>query len=139
MTPGTTASTVESLDSSTSMELLASQAVGRVAFVLDNKPVVLPVNYAVDGWSVVFRTTYGSKLIAASAGAYVAFEADSIDRTSRTGWSVVARGSAEAVHDEELIGRLEALGLDTWAEGDRHQWVRIHLEELTGRRISRSD
>jgi uncharacterized protein len=127
---------VETLPSDASLELLSSQSVGRVAFVLDGRPVILPVNYAVDGWTIVFRTTYGGKLVAASSGALVAFEADSFDRQNRVGWSVVARGTAETVYDEEMIDRLEALQLDTWANGDRHHWVRIHLQEVTGRRIA---
>jgi hypothetical protein len=84
---------VETLPSDASLELLSSQSVGRVAFVLDGRPVILPVNYAVDGWTIVFRTTHGGKLVAASSGALVAFEADSFDRQNRVGWSVVARGT----------------------------------------------
>jgi uncharacterized protein len=126
---------LEPLDSEACLELLASQVVGRVAFVLDGRPVILPVNYAVDGWTIVFRTTYGGKLVAASAGDFVAFEADAYDPATGAGWSVVVQGIAETVHDEEIVAGLEQLELDTWVGGDRKLWVRVHPDELSGRRL----
>jgi uncharacterized protein len=135
MSTKSSAGRIEDLESVACLELLASQSVGRVAFVIDGRPVILPVNYAVDGWSIVFRTSYGSKLVAASTASQVAFESDSFDRSIRSGWSVVAQGTAESVYDEEMIDRLEALELDTWADGQRDHWVRIHPDEITGRRV----
>ena len=49
-------------------ELLAQAAVGRLGLSADSLPVILPVNFVVDGDSVVFRTGAGLKLSAATAG-----------------------------------------------------------------------
>jgi uncharacterized protein len=128
---------IEQLDTAASMELLASRPVGRVAFVHHGRPEILPVNHVVDGWSIVFRTTYGPKLVAAASEAPVAFEADEHDPVTRTGWSVVVHGTAEVVLDAAVIERLESLELDTWAEPhERRHWVRIHPDSVTGRRIT---
>lgn len=129
---------IEELDSAACIELLASQPVGRIAFIYNGHPEILPVNHVVDGWTIAFRTTYGPKLVAAAAEAAVAFEADDHDARTRTGWSVVVHGTAESVMDGEVIERLEALHLDTWAEPhERRQWVRVHPDTVTGRRVSR--
>lgn len=132
-----TAGRVEELDSGACLELLASQPVGRLAFVRDGRPQLLPVNHVVDGWTIAFRTTYGPKLVAAAAEAPVAFEADHYDPQTRTAWSVVVHGRAESVLDGEVIERLEALNLDTWAQPhERRHWVRVHPDTLSGRRIT---
>ena len=44
------------------LRLLASTTVGRVALTSKALPVILPVNYAVDGDTVVIRTRPGSLL-----------------------------------------------------------------------------
>lgn len=119
-------------------DLVAAVPVGRVAFCDDSGPTVLPVNHLVDAWAVVFRTGYGSKLLAAVDGRRVAFEADGFDAHARTGWSVVVRGRAEHVTDAAMIDRLEALDLRTWADAaERPRWVRIGMEDVSGRRIVR--
>ena len=43
---------------------LQAAKVGRVSFVDQGEPVILPVNHALDGEAVVFRTAAGSKLTA---------------------------------------------------------------------------
>jgi hypothetical protein len=76
------------------LRLLASAPVGRVGFYADGEVMVLPVNHAVDGQDVVFRTAHGSKLSAAEGQAVVAFEADAYDPQTRSGgacWSTAAR------------------------------------------------
>ena len=116
--------------------LLASTHLGRVAFVVGDYPVVLPVNHVVDDDSIVFRTGPGILLDAAAGRAAVAFEVDGIDERSRTGWSVLVRGHAEHVTDDTERHRLEGLGLMPWAPGARPDYVRVTGVETTGRRIS---
>jgi hypothetical protein len=74
------------------------------------------------------------KLNAALAASAVSFEVDEIDVAARTGWSVLAVGTAERT-DGSQRPRVEALGLYPWAAGDRHQLVRIRPAFLSGRRI----
>ena len=119
-------------------DLVARARVGRIAFWLDGDPTVLPVNHVVDAWSIAFRTTYGSKLLAAVRQERVAFEVDDLDPETRLGWSVLVRGTAEHVTDPATIRRLDALTLDVLADGiEREQWVRIPMSEVTGRRLTR--
>jgi uncharacterized protein len=141
-TPPTTATDhggLEVLTFHESLTLLASVPIGRVAFVDNGEPVVLPVNHAVDGKSVVFRTSYGSKLDAAWWQMPVAFEVDAYDAETRSGWSVLLKGYADLVVDDDEAARLETIGLQSWAhESDRStQWVRVQPSEVTGRRIVR--
>lgn len=118
------------------LRLLASVPVGRVGFHADGELVMLPVNYVVDGQDVVFRTARGSKLSAAEGQNLVAFEADDYDPPTRSGWSVVVSGQAEAVYEDAEIGRLRGLSLHPWATAvERPFWIRIRPTSVTGRRI----
>ena len=115
---------------------LRAAQVGRVAFVHDGEPLILPVNHGLDGEAVVFRSSPGSKLAAAQDELPVAFEVDGIDVDRQTGWSVVVRGTATAVVDPTVIDRLDRLGVWPWARAtERRHWVRIRAYEITGRRI----
>ena len=53
---------LETLPFHVCLRLLASVPVGRVGFYADGEVVLLPVNHAVDGQDVVFRTASGSKV-----------------------------------------------------------------------------
>jgi len=119
------------------LRLLASVPIGRLGFLSDGDVVVLPVNHAVSGQDVVFRTALGSKLSAAESENAVTFEADHFDQRRRTGWSVLVTGRAEMVYDDAEIAALDRLGLDPWpAAVDRSFWVRIRPRAVTGRRLS---
>ena len=118
------------------ISLLATASVGRVGLLVDGRPEVLPVNYALDGDSVLFRTAEGTALTYATM-AVVAFEVDRIDETDRSGWSVLVQGVAHAIGDaiDPTSERLRRLALVTWAPGSRPRWVRIVPDKITGRRI----
>lgn len=118
--------------------LLTDAAVGRVGFVDAGSPMILPVNFTMDGPSVVFRSAPGSKLAAAMLQRPVAFEVDDWDAMNHTGWSVLATGVADLVDDPDEVARLERLPVRPWSRPDlRDQWVRVLVEELTGRRLNR--
>jgi nitroimidazol reductase NimA-like FMN-containing flavoprotein (pyridoxamine 5'-phosphate oxidase superfamily) len=124
---------MEVLDRSQCLEALGTVPVGRVVMVVGGAPFVAPVNFCVDGESVVFRTADGTKLRAAGRGS-VAFEADDYDATTRTGWSVVVHGDAHEI-DPPPAGDGPALDPDPWAGGEKPHWVRIHATSVTGRRV----
>ncbi len=118
------------------LRLLASVPVGRMAFRADGEMVVLPVNHAVFGQDVVFRTTPGSKLSAAESQDLVSFEADDYDSAGRAGWSVVVTGHAEMVYEDGDIAVLDQIGLEPWPSAvERSFWVRIRPTGITGRRL----
>jgi nitroimidazol reductase NimA-like FMN-containing flavoprotein (pyridoxamine 5'-phosphate oxidase superfamily) len=109
--------------------------VGRLGLVVDRRPLVLPVNYMVDRGTVVFCTAAGTKLNAIVGGADVAFEVDEHRSLRHSGWSVLVRGRAEIVTDNADLAHLRAGPLRPWAKGARANWVRIPLDEVSGRRI----
>lgn len=128
---------LEIIDHQACLALLAERAVGRVSFVEAGSPTIVPVNHLVDGGAVVFRSVRGAKLDAAERHHPVAFEVDDLDPDTRTGWSVVVTGIAEPIDDPDVVRRLEARGLDSWAmpAGAASTWVRIRAEHVSGRRI----
>lgn len=129
---------LEILGFSECLELLARAPVGRIAYVEGGQPVVLPVNHVVLGSKVAFRTAEGGKLDAAVMGRQVAFEVDSYDRHTRTGWSVVVRGEAGTVEEPGLLSWLEAQDLRPWADQrTRPTWVVIRADDVSGRRTAR--
>jgi uncharacterized protein len=120
------------------LELLAANHVGRLAVSGKDAPVIRPVNYAFDepSQSVVFRTAPGSKFYALLRQNTAAFEVDGIDQEKRTGWSVIIVGATEEVTTPSDVRRLDTLGLDHWAPGERPHWVRIRAWTVSGRRIA---
>src|SRR6516164_8598742 len=76
----------QELSKSECFGLLAQERVGRVAFVDDLGPIVMPVNFVLDRHMVVFRTDGGTKLDAAVRNSRVAFEIDGpVRRPGRAG------------------------------------------------------
>ena len=123
---------LEVLDTAECWELLGRTPVGRVAFLEEGELTILPVNHAVVGHRVVFRTLKGSLLHEALMKEPVAFQVDDFDPATRTGWSVLIRGVADVVDDDQL-GEVD---LQPWADAvDRQDWVQVQAEEITGRRI----
>ncbi len=117
--------------------LLATQEIGRLGVNAEDHPLIFPVNFAMDGTTIVIRTRAGTKLSAAQH-ANVTFEVDEIDRRTRSGWSVLVRGLAEEVgaeHRADLVARTHATGVQPWAPGDAGHWVRLIPHQVTGRRI----
>ncbi len=137
MSDAEAASDLRQLSTVDCYRLLGSHSIGRLGVNAEGYPLIFPVNYAMDGDVVVFRTNAGLKLTAADH-ANVAFEVDDIDPIRRTGWSVLVRGLAEEItseHRDDLVERTRAAGVEPWAPGDRGHWVRIIPHLVTGRTI----
>jgi nitroimidazol reductase NimA-like FMN-containing flavoprotein (pyridoxamine 5'-phosphate oxidase superfamily) len=126
---------MEELDQDECHRLLAARHLGRLAIPDFGGPVIFPVNYIFDRDLVVFRTDPGSKLDAAIERESVAFEVDAIDEATRTGWSVVVRGTLAEVTDPTHLERLRALPLYPWAPGEKARYLRVRPLRVTGRRI----
>jgi nitroimidazol reductase NimA-like FMN-containing flavoprotein (pyridoxamine 5'-phosphate oxidase superfamily) len=129
-----TTSRMETIERADCVHLLTAHGLGRLAVVVRGRPVIFPVNYAMDGARVVFRTDAGTKLWG-SVGQEVAFEIDGFDRIYHEGWSVVVVGTAEEVHDGAELARLERLPIGPWGPGPKAHWVRVRPGAITGRRI----
>jgi nitroimidazol reductase NimA-like FMN-containing flavoprotein (pyridoxamine 5'-phosphate oxidase superfamily) len=128
---------VDDLDDEVCWRLVNSAVVGRVGFVLDGAPLILPVNFDVDGRTIVIRTAQTSLLEAVAGGAAVVFEIDHADEAVETGWSVLVFGLGEEVTAASERTELERLSLHPWAPGPRDRWIRIRPTQITGRAISR--
>ena len=127
----------ETLTRAECLRLLCSAGVGRVIFTDNAWPAATPVNFALDGQSVVFRTTAGSRLARAADGAVVGFEVDHIDEDSWSGWSLLLIGVAEVLRSDSDILWAERLGLIGGAGEERAVFVRITPGAVTGRRRGR--
>jgi uncharacterized protein len=130
---------LEILDRSACLRLLAADQIGRLAVIAGGAPVILPVNYALDGEAIVFRTDEGTKSRAAGR-APACFEIDGFDRDRRAGWSVVVSGRLEEVtpYDAATMDRVHALPVDPWAGGEKGHWMRLVPTHMTGRCVGAS-
>ncbi len=110
-------------------ELITTTPVGRIAWSTSTGPVVVPVNFSVDGRSIKIRTAAYSSMVQKADLERVAFEVDHIDEATHTGWSVLARGRAEVRYGEPDDGT----GPQPWPRGPRSATVVIDVDEITGR------
>ena len=109
--------------------------VGRVAFIVDGRPMIMPVNYLADHDALVFCTGEGTKLSALRGSAAVAFEVDDSRPLDHSGWSVVVEGTASEITDPEELKRLRSGPLKSWAVRPTAHWIRVTYEHVSGRRI----
>ena len=115
-------------------QLLAVSSIGRLAVITqEGLPFVVPVNYALDGESVVFRTDFGTKFDSLLRHP-VAFQVDSIDPESRSGWTVLIQGIAHEMTPHEA----QHLAVEPWV-GPKQHWLRIVPRHISGRRIERPE
>ncbi|WP_181442493.1 helix-turn-helix domain-containing protein [Streptomyces tateyamensis] len=120
-------------------EHLGSHGLGRIALPDPDGPTVVPVNYLVDGRTVVYRTEPGS-LGACPSGAPLSFEADRVDERLSKGWSVLLVGTAEHPGPAETapLDRRAAQGHPVPA-GAGQLWIRVRPHRVAGRRIGTVD
>jgi nitroimidazol reductase NimA-like FMN-containing flavoprotein (pyridoxamine 5'-phosphate oxidase superfamily) len=118
------------------LRLIGQVPLGRIVYTRQALPAVELVNFAIDEGDIVIRTDPSGKLAAATRGAVVAFEADSVDTVTRAGWSVTIIGYSRAVSDNDEIRHLERIGLVSWAPGKRHHFIRISASIVNGRRLT---
>ena len=126
---------IEVINADECRRLLAEDVIGRVAVVIGATPMILPVNYSVDGEDIIMRTMPGSRLDIGQG--HAAFEVDSFDRATQSGWSVLFTGELEEVtgYQAKDMERLQALPVQPWAPGDRDLWLRLRPRFVTGRII----
>jgi nitroimidazol reductase NimA-like FMN-containing flavoprotein (pyridoxamine 5'-phosphate oxidase superfamily) len=111
-------------------EMLREEEFGRLAFQLVDELHIIPINYAVDGETLLFRTAEGEKLLGIVLGSDVAFEIDRYgEETAR---SVVVRGTARLLGEDEAH-RAENVPLRPWVGATKHNVVEIVPIVVTGR------
>ena len=115
-------------------ELLVEKVVGRVAYVNDDGPVVLPVNYVVDRESVLFRTSATGTMAGHLRDGTVSFQVDEVDEVTESGWSVLLRGEA-TFEQPKGTDPANQPRPSPWVQGSRNLVVRIRPQLVTGRRL----
>lgn len=118
---------------------LRKENVGRLGVLLDDGPDICPVNFVVDGSTVVFRSGPGSKLAAVSRGGPVAFEVDHHDPEAGAAWSVVLRGRADLVTETYALIDTTSLPLFPWHAAPKGAFVRVTPTTITGRHFVLAD
>ncbi|MFL6001332.1 MAG: pyridoxamine 5'-phosphate oxidase family protein [Nocardioides sp.] len=115
--------------------LLGGGVVGRVALSTPLGPRIVPVNYAMNGSAIVFRTAPYTELGSHGPGSAAAFEVDHLDYERQQGWSVVALGRLEEMTTEEVDDLREIWEPRPWAAGHRNFFLKLVWQEISGRRI----
>jgi transcriptional regulator with XRE-family HTH domain len=127
---------LNSLSRDECIQLVARGGIGRFLYDEPGRgPVALPVNFRMAGDDVVFRTTSEGSVTEGLHGQPISFDVDHFDEALGEGWSVLLSGTASVITDPAELERATALGIEPWAGGDRHTYVRIAVTEVTGRRI----
>jgi uncharacterized protein len=111
--------------------LLERGALGRLALTAAGVVDVFPVNYAVEGRRILFKTSEGTKLAELTVHEQVAFEIDGVD--DQTAWSVVVKGVSRTL---ERPADLEAAGrhpIVSWLPTLKSRVVAIDPVAVSGR------
>jgi nitroimidazol reductase NimA-like FMN-containing flavoprotein (pyridoxamine 5'-phosphate oxidase superfamily) len=91
------------------LRLLASTGLGRLAYTQGALPAVRPVTFTLRSGQVLIPAVEGSPLLDAVRGSVVAFEADSYDETTRTGWTVTVVGPSRVLEGDRPDGSVIAV------------------------------
>lgn len=121
------------LSESESWDLLGTASLGRLVTNFAGEPEIFPVNFVVQGRTVLFRTAGGTKLFSAVGNRTVIFEAD--DHNVAEGWSVIVRGRAQLLKSDNDIQQADKAGLYPWVATAKPNYVRITPNDITGRRF----
>lgn len=113
-------------------ERLASEEFGRLAFQMVDEIHLVPINYALDGRSLLFRTAAGNKLFAVALSRDVVFEIDHVDDEQDTAWSVILRGYPRLLEEDEAH-RAEQVPLRPWVDTRKESVVEIKATGVSGR------
>lgn len=114
------------------LRLMSTAAVGRIVFTEQALPAVAPVGFVVDGEDVVIPVPRGSRLVTATRGTIVAFQADDLDAADRTGWSVTVIGRARIARDP---GERAREALRYWTAGTGAEFILVSCRRVTGQRV----
>jgi hypothetical protein len=114
-------------------QLLSSVRVARVGFIDEGKPQLVVMNHYVDGADILLQTSEDTRLAVLSRDGAVldaVIEADSVQASGRTGWSVVASGTL-ARDTSSAIGRMPI----PWRPNAVGVLLRLTVDVITGRQV----
>lgn len=118
------------------LSLLSTRSAGRIALQTPAGLRIYPVNYALFGDAVVFRTLPYGEIANNAHDADIAFQVDELDHDHRRGWSVLATGKALRVEDPGEVQLIrEEWDPEPWADGQRNLYLKLEWADLTGRQV----
>jgi uncharacterized protein len=112
--------------------LLGSVPVGRLAWHGADGLTVVPVNFVVADRDIRVHTAPYTLLARECDDAPVAFQVDEVDPFTRSGWSVLVRGTA---HIDFGSGHAETVEPDVWPGGAKPLHVVVPVDSISGRRL----
>lgn len=118
------------------LDFLRAGSVGRIGVVVDDFPIIVPINYRLVETGgrprVIVRTQSGNVIERASLN--VAFQIDELDSLHKQGWSVLIRGTLQHV-DFGTTDFRECFDPHPWLTDERDSWLLLEPFEITGRRL----
>jgi nitroimidazol reductase NimA-like FMN-containing flavoprotein (pyridoxamine 5'-phosphate oxidase superfamily) len=126
------------LEPNVAMAYLIHAEFGRVAFVVDDLPVIRPLNHAVVDGDIFVYTHHASafaKAVRARPGLPVAYQSDEIKPHSHIGWSVLVAGTATDASDHPRAVQL-GRQVQSWIGRPHDTVIAIHPREVTGLRLT---
>lgn len=126
-----TTSPISEIPDDSAWGYLASVEVGRIAVSTEDLPEIFPINFCLDGESIVFRSAPGTKLEKLAHNGHVVFEADGWN--DEGGWSVIVKGIGALITDQDELARVKRAPLLPWVPTVKKIWVRITPSKITGR------
>jgi hypothetical protein len=126
---------LEPLSEQTCLRRLREGSMGRIAFMVDDDPLILPVNYRLvepsSGALLAVRTRPGTPIEQAPSS--VALEIDSIDPVHHEGWSVLVRG--ELLHATPTSPQFRKLYDPKSWFAESGSWLLVDPWSITGREL----
>jgi len=110
-------------------DLLRADEFGRLAYRMSDEVHLVPINYAVDGDTILFLTGEGNKLLGLTMHPEVVFEIDAYD--DERAHSVIVRGLARRLEEDEEH-RAENVPLRTWIGTPTYNVVEIRPTQISG-------
>ena len=128
--------TLEQLSRDECLRLVGQVPLGRIVYTRQALPAVELVNFALDDGDIIIRTDSSGKLAAATRGAVVAFEADSVDIAAPRGLErdhrrVLPGGDRRRGDPPPGAGWPRSVGT-----GEHDHFIRISPEIVNGRRVA---
>jgi hypothetical protein len=119
------------LDETECYRLADAEPVGRLVWTGADGLAVVPVNFTLEYGAVHIRTAAYSAIARECDGRRVAFEVDSYNTDTRTGWSVVMAGRATL----DVIRPGVVPTPDPWPGGSKTVQLTVEVDKVTGRRL----
>jgi nitroimidazol reductase NimA-like FMN-containing flavoprotein (pyridoxamine 5'-phosphate oxidase superfamily) len=128
-----TALPVTPLDREACWDMLRAHSFARIGYILRGEVRIVPINYAVHGDRLVFRTADDSKFYALASNTHIGFELDEVG--PETARSVIVRGRAHEIEDEAEVAEATAT-LHPWVPTEKRRVLAIEVVDLSGRSFS---